>query len=226
MKPTVISFDCYGTLVDWESGILAYFSALAGAHAISVTDDAILAAYAEIEPSIQSEFYRSYRAVLREVVVRFCERFGIQPNKMELEGLSISLPSWQPFGDTVEALRVLKQQYKLAIVSNIDNDLLAATVRLLGLSFDWIITAEEICSYKPAPAHFNELLRRTGLPKCQHLHAAESLFHDIAPTNALGIPNVWVNRSQGTRGSTASRRELVRPDRVVNSLAELASVLA
>jgi 2-haloacid dehalogenase len=225
MISTLISFDCYGTLIDWESGILDYFRGLANAYAIAITDDAILAAYSEFEPAIQSGSYRSYREVLREVVVRFCERFGLQPSKMELESLSESLPSWQPFGDTVEALRVLKQQYKLAIVSNIDNDLFAATAGLLGVSFDWIITAEALRSYKPAPAHFNELLRRTGLPKCHHLHAAESLFHDIAPTNALGIPNVWVNRSEGKRVSTASRRDLVQPDRIVNSLAELVSML-
>jgi 2-haloacid dehalogenase len=225
MKPTVISFDCYGTLIDWESGILAYFRALASAHAIAITDEAVLAAYSEFEPAIQNGLYRSYREVLREVVVLICERFGLYPSKTELEGLSESLPSWQPFGDSVEALRVLKQQYKLAIVSNIDNELFAATASLLEVSFDWIITAEELRSYKPAPAHFNELLRQTGLPKCQHLHAAESLFHDIAPTKALGIPNVWVNRSQGKRVCNASRRNLVQPDRVVNSLAELVSVL-
>jgi 2-haloacid dehalogenase len=91
-----------------------------------------------------------------------------------------------------------------------------------GTLIDW---ESVMRSYKPAPAHFNELLRRTGLPKCQHLHAAESLFHDIAPTNALGIPNAWVNRAQGTRVGTASRRDRVRPDLVVNSLAELASLL-
>ncbi|HTL17921.1 MAG TPA: HAD family hydrolase, partial [Patescibacteria group bacterium] len=140
MKPTVISFDCYGTLIDWQSGILAYFRGLASAHAIAITDEVILAAYSEFEPAIQSGLYRSYREVLREVVIRFSERFGFYPSKTELDGLSESLPSWQPFGDTVEALRALKQQYKLAIVSNIDNDLFQATARSLEVPFDWIIT--------------------------------------------------------------------------------------
>jgi 2-haloacid dehalogenase len=225
LKPTVISFDCYGTLIDWETGILHCLRGLASAYEVSITDDAILAAYSEIEPAVQGNLYRSYREILREVVQRFSWRFGFEPIDPELKALSTSLPKWRPFDDTVEALQALKKRYQLAIVSNIDNDLFAATARLLGVSFDWVITAQDVNSYKPALPHFSELLRRTGLPKGQHLHAAESLFHDIAPTNALGIPNVWVKRSHEKGGATASRAHSVKPDRTVGSLKELVAML-
>jgi len=225
LKPTVISFDCYGTLIDWETGIVHCLRGLVSAHNVSISDEAILAAYSEIEPAVQGDLYRSYREILREVVKRFSGRFGFQATDTELEALSASLPKWRPFGDTVEALQALKKRYQLAIVSNIDNDLFAATARSLGVSFDWVITAQDVSSYKPALPHFTELLRRTGLPKERHLHAAESLFHDIAPTNALGIPNVWVKRSHEKGGATASRAQAVKPDRTVGSLKDLVAML-
>lgn len=224
MSTKVISFDCYGTLVDWESGILGYFRPLAATHGRTISDAEILVAYSEIEPRLQAGPYRTYREILREVACEFAARFHFAISKTESDGLADSLRSWQPFPDTVPALRRLKAKFQLAIVSNIDNDLFAHTARLLEVPFDYAITAEQVRSYKPALPHFRELLARTGLPATEHLHAAESLFHDIAPASQLGLPNVWVKRSHDN-AATASQKISVQPDRTVANLAELASVL-
>lgn len=224
MPTRVISFDCYGTLVDWEAGILTYFRELASSHGQAVPDAAILSAYSEIEPRPQSGPYRSYREILREVAREFAARYGFSITRAEADTLPESLCAWQSFPDTVEALERLKSRFQLAIVSNIDNDLFAHTARLLEVPFDFVITAEQVRSYKPALPHFDELLRRTGLPLGEHLHAAESLFHDIAPARQLGLPNVWVKRSHDN-ASTASQKAAVQPDWTVRTLEDLASQL-
>jgi 2-haloacid dehalogenase len=225
MRTEVISFDCYGTLVDWESGILGALREMASGRNVDLSDEAILSTYAEIEPALQGGSYRSYRSILKELAGEFARRFGFEATEAECHALPDSIARWEPFPDTVPALRALKARYKLAILSNIDNDLLAGTLRRLEVPFDWLVTAEEVRSYKPGPAHFEELLRRTGLPREEHLHAAESLFHDIAPARALGIPNVWVQRANPGRGAKASRVVEVAPDRTVADLRGLADLL-
>lgn len=226
MRTQVISFDCYGTLIDWESGILGALRQLAQARGVVLADDVILSAYSEIEPRLQGAAYRSYRAILKDLAGEFARRFGFEATEAECNALPESIARWEPFADTVPALRALKAQYKLAIVSNIDNDLIAATLRRLEVPFDWVVTAEEVRSYKPGRAHFEELLHRTGLPRGAHLHAAESLFHDIAPARALGIPNVWVQRANPARSAKASRVADVVPGRTVADLRGLADLLA
>ena len=139
--------------------------------------------------------------------------------------LSSALPDWPPFPDTVSALQALKRHYRLALLSNIDNDLFAATARGLEVSFDLVITAEQVRAYKPGLAHFEALLAATGLPLQQHLHAAESLFHDIAPANRLGLPSVWVQRRHGRRTANASAAAPGNPTYTVRDLAELVALL-
>jgi 2-haloacid dehalogenase len=221
----VISFDCYGTLIDWETGITSSMQRVLRAHGIRVSDDDILHTYSRLEPASQDGVYQPYRQVLRAILLQFASAYGFRPSASEQNELVESLPSWDPFPDTVTALRALKKRFRLAILSNIDNDLLAATAQRLEAVFDLVITAEDLKSYKPKLAHFQTLLARTGLPPANHLHAAESLYHDIAPASALGIPNVWVKRRHGERAANASQKAPVQPDYIVRDLAELVTLV-
>jgi len=187
----VITFDCYGTLIDWESGIADAFLQ-AG---IGRGRDEILRAYEEIEPVVESERYQLYSDVLTQTAVRVAGTLG-----RDTDGafLPASLPEWRPFPDTNAALeRLLAAGYRLGILSNVDDVLIAATRRHFTVDFDLIVTAQQVRSYKPAPAHF--LAAREAIGNARWLHAAQSNFHDIVPCNALGIPTAWVNR----RGDTA-----------------------
>ena len=214
----LISFDCYGTLIDWETGLLtALRAALPG---LGLSDDEILGDFAEMEPRIQATGYKSYREVLREVLLSFANRCGKSP--LSSDALADSIASWNPFPETVHALGRLKSKYRLAILSNIDNDLFAGTAGRLVVSFDHVITAEEAGAYKPNRRNFEMLLQRTGMAPGEIIHVGESLFHDIAPAQGLGITTVWVNRSNG-RTARASKTADTKPDVTVcdlNALAE------
>ncbi|MBV9497574.1 MAG: HAD-IA family hydrolase [Acidobacteria bacterium] len=186
----VITFDCYGTLIDWESGIAGAFSR-AG---FREERDAVLAKHAQIEPVVEAETYRRYRDVLAETAARMAKAFG-----RETDGafLAESLPQWQPFADTNEALeRLANAGYRLGILSNVDDDLLAETREHFTVDFTFAITAQQVGSYKPAPGHF--LAAREKIGDARWLHAAQSNFHDIVPTNTLNIPNAWINRKRET----------------------------
>src|SRR5438067_7624353 len=219
-----ISFDCYGTLIDWEAGLLAALRPILERHGVVATREQILALYGELEPAEQRRAYRPYCEILKGVVLGFGDKFGFRPALDELESLPNSVGSWQGFPDTVEALGRLKRRYKLVIISNIDDDLFAQTAKLLKIDFDWVITAEQARSYKPSHNNFLLAQQRMGLAKEKWLHAAESLYHDIAPCNALGIASVWVNRRGGKIGATRDAKakpHLEVPD--LKTLAKLAT---
>ena len=181
----IITFDCYGTLIDWKSGIRDAF-ARAGLDA-----DAALDAYNRVEPAVQSETYRRYRDVLTATAMRVAEALH-QPIK-DGSFLAESLPTWRPFDDTNPALeRMHDAGIKIGILSNIDDDLLAETVKHFTVDIDLIVTAQQVRSYKPGHAHFTAARERIG--DARWLHAAQSNFHDIVPTNQLGIDNAWINR--------------------------------
>ena len=199
---SVITFDCYGTLINWETGILGVLRPLIKKYGRNLSDTGILELYSTFEPQIQSSGYMPYRQVLGEIVKRFGAKLVFTPAQQEVYSLAESIRDWPPFPDTTAALRKLKTKYKLAIISNIDDDLLAYSLRLIGVPFDHLITAQQAKSYKPSFNNFNLALEKIGLPREKVLHAAESLYHDIAPTNELGIANVWVNRRGGKPGAT------------------------
>ncbi len=189
----VVTFDCYGTLVDWERGIVSAFEGVWPSAERATDSSRIVELHAEIEPQVEAERFRSYREVLDEAAVRIARRLGREIPTGSRHFLSQSLASWPPFGDTREALTALAGAgLRLGILSNVDEDLLAATRRQLGVEFDLLVTAEQVRSYKPAPGHFLEARRRLGGKPW--LHVAQSLFHDIAPGQKLGIPAVWINR--------------------------------
>jgi 2-haloacid dehalogenase len=206
-------------LIDWESGILDALRATIGLR--PEEEGPALNDYSKVEPEIQARKYQRYREVLREVLERLAKEFGRSVPPGQEYAIAESIKGWLPFPDTVEALRRLKTKYKLGIISNIDDDLFAQTQKHLKVDFDLIVTAQQVGAYKPSKKNF-EVAERVGkLERKTWLHAAESLFHDVAPTRELGIKNVWVNRRQG-KANAATRVVAVKPDIEVSSLAELA----
>jgi 2-haloalkanoic acid dehalogenase type II len=189
----VVTFDCYGTLIDWKTGISQAFASAAARDGQAFERMQVLTAYAEIEPVVEAEAYRSYRDVLTETARRVAERLGWQLSHADAVFLPESLAAWPPFPDTNPALeRLASAGYRLGILSNVDDDLLAATRRHFTVTFDTIITAQQVGSYKPAPGHFTTARQRLG--ESRWLHAAQSYFHDVIPARALGIPVAWINR--------------------------------
>ncbi|HTO87425.1 MAG TPA: HAD family hydrolase [Thermoanaerobaculia bacterium] len=200
----VVTFDCYGTLIDWETGIRESFARAAASDGVTLAPSEVLAAYAEIEPAVEAEAYRSYRDVLAETASRVAQRLGWRLPEDRRFLLAESLPSWRPFPDTNPALRRLASAgCRLGILSNIDDDLLAETRRLLEVSFEPVVTAAQVRSYKPASGHFLEARRRLG-PGARWLHAAQSYFHDVEPCKRLGIPVAWINRGRHQAGHAGS----------------------
>ncbi len=181
----VITFDCYGTLIDWEKGIRDAFSR------VGLESDAALKAYAQIEPVVEVESYRSYREVLTETAARVVKKLGNRSVRPSF--LADSLPAWKPFVDTNPALERLRRAgIRLGILSNVDDDLIAATRKHFTVDFDLVITAQQVHSYKPAHGHFVRARERIGT--LRWLHAAQSNLHDIVPANQLGIASAWINR--------------------------------
>lgn len=215
----VLTFDCYGTLIDWETGLLGALRPVVRAHGSELRDEQILALYAEIEPLAQNP-YRPYREVLQEVVRGFGKRLGFQASEAEVSSLPESLKTWGPFPDTVAALRTLKTRYQLAIISNTDDDLFAATAGRLEMGFDEVVTAEQARAYKPSLAPFRLALQRLGVPKERVLHVAQSVYHDVVPAKSLGLATALVRR----RGFGATRAMAEQPDVAVPDLSSLAAL--
>jgi 2-haloalkanoic acid dehalogenase type II len=215
----IITFDCYGTLIDWEGGISRAFAEAAAADGVTAARAAVHAAYAELEPAVEAETFRSYRMVLTETARRVAARLGWPLASERARFLADSLPEWPPFADTNPALeRLAAAGYRLGILSNVDDDLLAATRRHLSVSFDLLVTAQQVGSYKPAHGHFLAARRRIG--GSRWLHVAQSYFHDVVPARTLGIPVAWINRNREVALDGG------RPDREFRTLAELAEWLA
>jgi 2-haloacid dehalogenase len=192
------TFDCYGTLIDWNGGIRAELARVFGEDRA----DERLHRYHELEPELEADGTLTYREVMTEAMRRLGAPAG------EEGGLADSLPRWQPFPEVPAALAEARRRgFKLAILSNTDPDLIAASKSLLAVPFDETVVASEIGSYKPAYGHWQEFTARTGADPGRHVHVAASLFHDIAPASALGLPTVWINRL-GERAEPEPTREL------------------
>jgi 2-haloacid dehalogenase len=220
----VLTFDCYGTIIDWESGILAAIRPILRAHGLEVADEQVLELHAALESAAEAGPYRRYTDILVDVMRGLGERLGFTPSHTEADALAASVGDWPPFADSAEALATLRRRFKLAIISNIDDDLFAASQRRLGVDFDWIVTAQQARSYKPSLNNFRVALERIGLPPDQLLHVAQSLFHDHVPARQLGLDTVWVNRRSGKRGSGATPPADAQPDLEVPDLRTLADL--
>ena len=218
-----VSFDCYGTLADWETGIATAVGEVLASRGMQRPKGEILELFAESEPRVQgSATYLDYRQVLRQVMASIGDELGLRCSEAELGCLADSLPRWPIFPDAPESLQTLKSRYKLAVISNVDDDLFAGTADALGVEFDAVVTSQQVRSYKPDLRNFNAALERMGVVKENLLHVAESLYHDIGPANSLGITCVWVNRA-GQGGGT--RRTKAVPDLEVPDLATLARMM-
>ena len=202
-----ISFDCYGTLIDWETGIFEAIAPVLASHGIHRSRAEILALFADVEPRVQQASYLEYRCVLRRVMALIGCELGFQPTESDLACLADALPRWPVFPDTVGALQRLQSRFKLAVISNVDDDLFTGTAAALGIDFDAVVTAQQVGSYKPSLGHFHAAAACMAVDADAWLHVAESLYHDIAPANQLGIASVWVNRA--TRGGGTRRVDAV-----------------
>lgn len=221
----VVSFDCYGTLIDWETGILKSLKTILSKRHIDMSDQQILELYAQQESLQEAGTYLKYRDILKGVVNYFGEELNFYPTKAEVNSLAESIKEWEPFPDTVAALEVLKKRYKLTIISNIDDDLFGDTAQKLGVEFDWIITAEQVKSYKPSLQNFEAALGRMNIAPEKLLHVAQSIYHDIVPAKTLGLSTVWVNRRKHQEGFGATVPASGNPDLEVPDLTTLVSVM-
>ena len=217
----ILTFDCYGTLINWEEGILRCLHRILAAHGKDTDDATILRLYGDFEARSEQGEYRRYREVLQSVVRQFGEQFGFEPTDQEAGSLPESLKEWKPWPDTVAALHELQSRFRLAIISNVDDDLFAATLPQLGVEFDQIVTAQQAAAYKPSLKIFELALSRLGVPANRVLHVGQSLYHDVLPAQSLGLATVWVSRPSARTGVGAVKAAEGRPDLQVSSLAEL-----
>jgi 2-haloacid dehalogenase len=211
------TFDCYGTLIDWNGGILREFERLFGVEQAP----RLLERYHELEPELEEEGSLPYRAVLTEALIRLAEEEGLSIPEGEADALARSLPEWRPFPDVPDALDELRHRgWNLVILSNSDRDLIIESEKRIGVPFDLMIVAGELGSYKPAPAHWEHFFEATTADKEHHVHVAASLFHDIAPARQLGLKSVWINRL-GEKPEPKPDRELTDLSGLPDTLDEL-----
>jgi 2-haloacid dehalogenase len=222
----LLTFDCYGTLINWEEGILNCMHRILAAHGKDTDDATILGLYGDFEARAEQGEYRRYREVLHSVVRQFGEKLGFAPTDDEVRSLPESLKEWKPWPDTVTALRELRSRFRLAIISNVDDDLFSATKPQLAMDFDQIITAQQAGAYKPSLKIFELALSRVGVPAHRILHVGQSIYHDVQPAQSLGLATVWINRPSARAGVGAVKAVEGRPDLQVSSVAELATASA
>jgi 2-haloacid dehalogenase len=220
----ILTFDCYGTLIDWETGILSALHRILAAHNKTIDDATLLKLYGDFEQLSEQGEFHPYREVLESVVRRFGTQLGFTPTPAEARSLPDSLAHWKPWPDTVAALRQLKSRFRLAILSNVDDDLFAATRPQLEVDFDAVVTAQQARAYKPSLKLFELALSRINAPAHRVLHVGQSLYHDVVPAQSLGLATVWVNRPSARPGVGAVKAVEAKPDLTVTSLAELAEL--
>ena len=216
----VLTFDCYGTLIDWEAGIAAAARFQLGDAIASHSDEDLIAAFAAVEHDAEVP-YKPYREVLALSLRGMGERLGFSVSDAQASGFGTSVGQWPAFPDSAEALQRLQERFKLVVITNCDDDLFAQSERRLGVSFGYVITAQQAGSYKPDHANFLLAFERIDEPRERILHVAQSLFHDHVPAKALGMTSVWIDRRQG-RGGGASLDVEAHPDATFTSMAAFA----
>jgi 2-haloacid dehalogenase len=225
---TALTFDCYGTLIDWESGMLAALRPSFAKRRPDLADEALLEAHGRLEHAIEAAHPKMlYSEILRRTYLALAAESGISPDEAEAARYAASIRDWPAFVDTAAALQYLKRHYKLVILSNVDRASFRGSLPKLGVEFDAVLTAEEIGSYKPDRRNFEcmiDKLAEMGVAKDRILHTAQSLFHDHVPAKAIGLSTAWINRRHGKTGPGATRpTPPVTPDFVANSMGEFAA---
>ncbi|MBI3405999.1 MAG: HAD-IA family hydrolase [Acidobacteria bacterium] len=226
-KFKVLTFDCYGTLIDWERGILSVLQPWAQQNGISAGPDELLSRYGEAESLAEKgAAFRLYPDILRATHAEIARAYGKSSAKTDEDALATSVGDWPIFPDTPDALRRLQKKFKLVVVSNVDKPSFARTHLKLGVTLDAVVTAEDVGAYKPDRRMFQrafEVVQEWSVGRTEILHVAQSLYHDHVPAKALGLTTVWVDRRAGKGGgATTTPPSEVKPDLVVTSLRELA----
>ena len=219
----LLTFDCYGTLIDWETGIFSALKPLLAAHGKPLPDAELLELYGDFELEAESGTYQTYREVLQSVVPAFAKRLSFTPSMKELNALNDSFSNWRPWPDTVGALNRLAKRYRLAIISNTDDDLFAQTRRYLPIAFETVTTAQQARCYKPALEIFRLALEKAKVDPKRILHVGQSVYHDVLPAQALGLATVWVNRPSPRAGIGAVKQAKGQADLQVSDLETLAN---
>ncbi len=218
-----MTFDCYGTLIDWEAGILGALRRVIGPDA--ATDDQLLEEYAGHEAAAEAVTWKPYRQILATSLTAVCETHGSSPTADQAAVFGGSVADWPAFPDSVDALARLRQGFDLGVITNCDDDLFAYSNERLGEPFRWIVTAEQARSYKPSTHNFEVAFDRIGLPRESIVHVAQSLFHDHVPAKSLGLKTVWINRRAGQPGPGATPVAQALPDLELPDMASLARLL-
>jgi 2-haloalkanoic acid dehalogenase type II len=223
-----LTFDCYGTLIDWEAGILAALRTVVPS-GVGAGDETLLEEYANAEATLEAGPYRRYREIAGEGMAAVARAHGAAPTDADVARLGGSVTDWPAFADSHDALTRLKTRFRLGVLTNCDDDLFAASNERLGVAFDWIVTAQQVGSYKPDERNFAALVERLGadgIPQARILHVAQSLFHDHAPAQRLGFRSVWIDRRHDRPGAGATPPTDARPDATFPSMAAFAAAAA
>jgi len=220
-----LTFDCYGTLIDWEAGIVAGLRKIVDRHDPGATDDQLLEAFAAVESRLEGGPYLPYRTVLAAAARAVGQGLGVEVGDDDASEFGGSVGDWPAFEDSTRSLKILRRRFKLGILTNCDDDLFAASSRRLGVDFDWVVTAQQVGSYKPNPRNFEVLRERlhgSGIAAARILHVAQSLYHDHVPAKRLGFHTVWIDRRHDRPGSGATPPAVVQPDATFPSMAAFA----
>ncbi|MBI2777280.1 MAG: haloacid dehalogenase type II [Chloroflexi bacterium] len=218
-----LTFDCYGTLIDWEAGILAGLRRVLDVRGVRPPDDELLERYAIAEAGLEAGPYLPYRDVLGRGLRSVADGYGTAATDAEAAAFGDSVGDWPAFPDSGAALARLRTRFRLGVLTNCDDDLFAASNRRLGVDFDWVVTAQQARGYKPRVENFELLFERVGLPRERILHVAQSLFHDHVPAKALGMTTAWIDRRHGRPGGGATPPANARPDAAFPDMASFAA---
>jgi 2-haloacid dehalogenase len=219
-----ITFDCYGTLIDWERGILDALQPVLAPHGVDAGDDELLECYGRHEAALEAGDYLPYREILARSLRGLCDAFGIHASDEDVSGFAQSVGAWPAFRDSAAALRRLAGRFRLGVITNCDDDLFALSNRRLGVTFDWVVTAERARCYKPGLETFAVAFEMIDVPRERILHAAQSLFHDHVPAKQLGLTTVWIDRRHGRRGFGATPEATATPDLTVPDMTTFADL--
>jgi 2-haloacid dehalogenase len=218
-----LTFDCYGTLIDWETGLARALGEVLRAYGVQATDLDLVTRYGRYEAVAEAGPYVRYREVLAAGLRGVAGEFGVEPTQAEVEAFSESVADWPAFPDSAAALARLKERFRLGVITNCDDDLFAASNRRLGVEFDWVVTAEQVGAYKPDERNFHVAFERLGLPRERILHVAQSIYHDHVQAQRLGLTSVWIDRRHDREGSGATPMAAATPDATFPDMASFAA---
>ena len=219
-----VTFDCYGTLIDWEQGILNALQPVLAPHGSEAGEDELLESYARHEAALEAGPYMPYRNVLAGSLRGLCAELGFSASDDDAHGFAQAVGDWPAFHDSAPALRRLHERFRLGVITNCDRDLFALSNRRLGVTFDWVVTAEDARAYKPSQIPFDLAFKTINVPRERILHVAQSLFHDHVPAKQLGLTTVWVDRRHGRPGFGATPPASATPDWTVPDMRTFADV--